>query len=51
MGRDIYGLYIQPTKTKDKETAILVIVDKLSKRAHFIALADNHTAEKIAEVF
>ncbi len=38
-------------KTKDKETAILVVVDKLSKRAHFIALSDNNTAENIAEVF
>ncbi len=32
-------------KTKDNKKAILVVVDKLSKRAHFIPLPAEHKAE------
>lgn len=38
-------------KTKDEKTAILVVVDKLCKRAHFIPLQSNHTATDTAKAF
>ncbi len=38
-------------KTKDNKKAILVVVDKLSKRAHFIPLPAEHKAEDTAKVF
>lgn len=38
-------------KTKNSKTAILVVVDKLCKRAHFIPLESNHTAKDTAIVF
>lgn len=38
-------------RISDQKTAILVVVDKLSKRTHFIALEDNHTAKDTAEYF
>jgi len=38
-------------KTSDKKTGILVVVDKLSKRTHFIALEANHNAKNTAYVF
>ncbi len=36
-------------KTKDNKKAILVVVDKLSKRAHFIPLTAEHKAEGTAK--
>jgi len=38
-------------KKPDKKTAILVVVDNLSKRTHFIALEANHNAKNTAQVF
>ncbi len=38
-------------RTKDGYSALLVVVDKLSKRAHLIPLTTNHKSEDIAEVF
>ena len=38
-------------KTKQNKTVILVVVDKLSKQAHFIPLEPNHNAENTADVF
>ena len=38
-------------KTEEKNTAILVVVDKLTKRTHFIPLKSNHTAKDTAYVF
>ena len=38
-------------RTKDGYESILVVVDKLSKRTHFIPLTKNHKAEDIAEIF
>ncbi len=38
-------------KTKDNKKAILVVVDKLSKRAHSIPLTVEHKAEDTAKVF
>ncbi len=38
-------------KTKDNKKAILVVVDKLTKRAHFIPLSGEHKAEDTARVF
>ncbi len=38
-------------KTKDNKRAILVVVDKLTKRAHFIALPAEHKAEDTAKGF
>ena len=34
----------QLPKTKEGNTGILAVVDKLTKRAHFIPLKQNHTA-------
>ncbi len=51
MGRNVNGLRIQLTENKDNKKAILVVVDKLSKRAHFIALPGEHKAEDTARVF
>ena len=38
-------------RTKDGYTGIMTVVDKLSKRAHFIPLTTNNTSEHIANVF
>ena len=38
-------------KTNTNITAILVVVDKLSKHTHFIPIESNHTAKDTAEVF
>ncbi len=38
-------------KTKDSKKAILVVVDKLTKRAHLIALPAVHKAEDTARGF
>ncbi len=38
-------------RKKDEYSALMVFVDKLSKRAHFIPLTANHKSEDIAEVF
>ncbi len=38
-------------KTRDNRKSILVVVDKLSKRAHFIALPGEHKAEDTAKIF
>ncbi len=38
-------------KTKDKKKAIFVAVDKLTKRAHFIALPAEQKAEETARGF
>ncbi len=38
-------------KTKDNKKAILVVVDKFTKRAHFIGLPGEHKAEDTARGF
>ncbi len=40
-----------PKNKKTTRKAILVVVDKLTKRAHFIALPAEHKAEDTAKVF
>ncbi len=37
--------------TKYKNTAVLVVVDKLTKMVHFIALKDTANAEDVANLF
>ncbi len=38
-------------KKRDNKKSILVVVDKLSKRVHFIALRGEHKAEDTAKSF
>ncbi|CDF37990.1 unnamed protein product [Chondrus crispus] len=38
-------------RTNTNKTAILVVVDKLSKHMHFVPIESNHTAKDTAEVF
>ena len=38
-------------RTKDNKTGIMVVVDKLSKRTHFIPIESKHNAERTADTF
>ena len=38
-------------KTKDGYDGIMVVVDKLSKRTHFVPLTKNQKSENVAEIF
>ena len=38
-------------RTKDNKTGIMVVVDKLSKRIHFIPIESKHNAERTADTF
>ncbi len=52
MGRNINGLHIQLAENKrQQKKPFLVVVDKLTKRAHFIPLSGEHKAEDTARVF
>ena len=38
-------------RTKDNKTGIMLVVDKLSKRTHFIPMESKHDAERTADTF
>ena len=38
-------------KTKDGYSALMVVVDKLSERAHFIPLTSKHKSKDKAKIF
>ena len=38
-------------RTKDNKTGIMVVVDKLSKRTHFIPIESKQNAERTADTF
>lgn len=48
---DISMDFITGLPSSQSRTVILVIVDRLSKYGHFIALPTNFTSQKVAEVF
>ncbi|CDF39069.1 unnamed protein product, partial [Chondrus crispus] len=46
----MYFIFDLP-RTNTNKSAILVVVDKLSKHTHFVPIESNHTAKDTAEVF
>ncbi|CDF41213.1 unnamed protein product [Chondrus crispus] len=51
MNKELHEYIKTCPKTNTNKTAILVVVDKLSKHTHFIPIESNHTAKDTAEVF
>lgn len=43
--------FIKKLPTSNRKNSILVIVDRLSKSAHFVALAHPYAAKAVAEKF
>ena len=50
IGRSHHGLHYQPAPSRNF-TVIMVVVDRLTKSAHFEALPTQFTAAKSGEVF
>ena len=51
MGSHLYGFFAGLPLTSHRHNAILVIVDKLTKRAHFILVRDTYDVTDVARVF
>jgi transposase InsO family protein len=51
MGRNWYGLHCWSTRTSAGYDSIWVIVDRLTKVAHFIPVRTNYTGAKLAELY
>jgi hypothetical protein len=51
MGIHFYGFFVGFPFKSHRHNAILVIVDKLTKSAHFISFRDTYTVIDVAHVF
>jgi hypothetical protein len=51
MGRNWHGFYCWTTPHSSRIDSIWVIVDRLTKVAHFIPVRTNYTGAKLAELY
>ena len=51
MGRNLYGLYFGTARTRDGYDSVWVIVDRLTKVAHFIPVRITYTSAKLPELY
>ena len=51
MGGHFYGFHVGFPLTSQRHNAILVVVDKLTKSAHFILVRDTYDVTDVARVF
>ena len=51
MGRNLYGLYFGTARTRDGYDSVWVIVDHLTKVAHFIPVKTTHSSARLAELY
>ena len=51
IGFYFHGFYYGVTKNKEQDNAIWVIVDRLTKSAHFIAMVNTWTLDQLARAY
>ena len=51
MGRHQYGFVVGLPRTQKKYDSIWVVVDRLTKSAHFISLLSTYSTEDYAKIF
>jgi transposase InsO family protein len=51
VGRHQYGFHLGLPNTSQKHNSIWVIIDRLTKTAHFLPMHTTYTAKKYAEVY
>src|SRR3954467_4852951 len=51
MGKSRYGLHHRLPKTQRGNDAIFVVIDRLSKVAHFLPVRDSITASQLADLY
>ena len=51
MGKNCYGLVVGLPRTMGKYDSIWVIVDRLTKSAHFVPVKVTYNAEKLAKIY